>query len=72
MNCHEWDICRGYNYIKPCNKLSQCTWIEDFVSEEVLRKYKIYYETVYKREFEDVDEFNNFLNVKYKYNNIVE
>jgi len=63
------DICRGYIYIKPCNKLSQCTWIEDFVSKEVFRKYKIYYETVYDRKFEDVDEFNNFLNVKHKYNN---
>jgi len=66
------DICRGYIYIKPCDTLSRCTWIKDFVSTEIFRKHKIYYESVYKREFKDIDEFNNFLNVKYKYNNIVE
>jgi hypothetical protein len=60
------DICRGYIYIKPWEELSQCTWIKDFVSDEMFKKGKIYYESIYNRKFDDVIEFNNFHNARHE------
>lgn len=55
------DICRGFIFLKPWDKLSSCRRIKNFVTEEMFKKGKIYYETVYRRTFNSVKELNEFL-----------
>lgn len=58
------DICRGYIFIKPVKGLSRCTWIKDFINNEIFIKYKSYsyWEARFRKKFNDVNELNKFLN----------
>lgn len=54
------DICRGYIFIQPCKKLSRCTWIENFITEDMFEKWKLYFESAYKKKFQNYIEVNEY------------
>lgn len=55
------DITQGYIFINPWDKISKCQKIENYVSEEMFKKYKLYYESIYKRNFKNAQEVNELL-----------
>jgi hypothetical protein len=55
------DITQGYIFIAPWDKISNCQKIKNFISDEMFKKYKLFYETIYKRNFKNAREMNEFL-----------
>lgn len=55
------DITRGYIFITPWDKRTKSQKIKNFISDEMFKKYKRYFETTYKRSFKNAREVNEIL-----------
>ena len=55
------DVTQGYIFINPWDKISSCQKIENFVSDEMFKKYKLYFEAIYKRNFKNAREVSELL-----------
>jgi hypothetical protein len=60
------DICRGYVFLAPIDKMPSCLWLENYISEEMLEKYRVYYESTYQRKFSNTKEINDFISASLK------
>ena len=54
------DIYQGLIFLKPLDKLSPCTWKEDYISREMFLKYKPFYELKTMQKFQNYKECNEF------------
>ncbi len=54
------DLCQAFVFVKPIKKLSPCSWMENFISDEMFEKSKAYYESSYGRKFANSKEVNEF------------
>ncbi|MFX0195882.1 MAG: hypothetical protein ACFFCW_07155 [Candidatus Hodarchaeota archaeon] len=54
-------IARGYIYLKPRNSMHKNTSIKGFVTDEMFKKYKQYYETDLERTFNSAQELDEHL-----------
>lgn len=54
------NICRGFVYLAPAKELKPCSWMKNFVSDEMFEKCRDFYEFSYGRKFNDVREVNEF------------
>jgi hypothetical protein len=54
------NICRGFVYLMPVKELKPCSWMKDFVSDEMFEKCKGFYEFSYGRTFKNAKEVNEF------------
>lgn len=48
----------------PSKKLQKCHWIEGFIIQKMLAKYKPFYEGLAKRKFHDAKEVNDYFSRK--------
>jgi len=55
------DLCQGFIFLKPYSKILPCQKIENFVSDAMFEKYKLYYDTSYNKKFASAKEVNEFL-----------
>jgi hypothetical protein len=54
------ELCRGYIFIKPMADLHPCSWMENYVTEEMFNKSRSFYEYSYGRKFTNSKEVNDF------------
>jgi hypothetical protein len=54
------DLCQAFIFLKPIKQLSPCTWMENYISDEMFEKSKTYYESSYGRKFASAKEVNDF------------
>jgi len=54
------DLNRGFIFLKPVKALEPCSWMKDFVSDEMFEKSRDFYEFSYGRKFKDSREVNEF------------
>jgi len=54
-------IARGFVYLGPRDDLHRNTTIEGFVTDEMFKKYKRYYEVDFERTFKDAEDVDKFL-----------
>jgi hypothetical protein len=54
------DLCQGYIFLKPFKALSPCSWMKNFINDEMFKKGRTYYEYAYKRKFKNSQEVNEF------------
>jgi hypothetical protein len=54
-------IARGYIYLKPRNYLHKNTAIKGFITDEMFRKYRLYYERDFERTFNSAQEIDEYL-----------
>ncbi len=54
------DLSQGFVFLKPLKGLSPCTWMDNFISDEMFEKSKTFYEFTYKRKFANSREVNEF------------
>lgn len=54
------DLNQGYLFIKQYEELSSCSWIENFISDELYDKYKIYFELAFGKKLSCAKEVNNY------------
>lgn len=54
-------IARGYVYLAPAAKLHKCTPIKGFVTEEMFKRYKRYYEIDFGQTFKDALDVDKYL-----------
>jgi hypothetical protein len=66
------DICRGYIYLKPWNDILFSTWLDGYISDELYdnnRIYRLYYDKLWKREWQNAKEIDNWYKKSWeKYN----
>jgi uncharacterized iron-regulated protein len=55
------DISEGFIFLKPMSSLAGCAWVDGFISDEMFKKSKAYYETTYQRKFNNAKEVDDFL-----------
>ena len=55
------EIARGFVYLGPRDDLHRNTTIEGFVTDEMFKKYKRYYEVDFQRTFKDAEEVDRYL-----------
>ncbi len=53
------DCARGYIFLRPMAKTKFCTWISDFISDEMFKKGKAYFEGSFNRKFDNAKEVND-------------
>lgn len=56
------DIAQGYIFIVPWEKKTNCQKIQEFITDEMFKLYKPYFEDVYKKKFKNAAEVNELLN----------
>ena len=54
------NICRGFVFLKPVKSLEPCSWMKNFISEEMLERSGDFYEFSYGRRFKNSREANEF------------
>jgi hypothetical protein len=54
------DICTGFIFLKPYKGLAPCTWMDDYVTDEMFEKSKAFYEHSYSKKFLNSKEVNEF------------
>jgi hypothetical protein len=54
------DLNQGYLYIKPYEELASCSWIENFISDELYEKHKLYFESAFSKKLSSAMEVNNY------------
>jgi len=55
------DLCQGFIFLKPLAKILPCRKFENFVSDAMFEKYKLYYEISYNKKFASAKEVNEYL-----------
>jgi uncharacterized iron-regulated protein len=55
------NVARGYVYLGPQANLNRNTSIKGFVTKEMFKKYKQYYEIDFERTFKDAEELDHYL-----------
>jgi hypothetical protein len=55
------DICRGCIFLRPCGKISACRPIKNFITEDMFKKSRGFFEARFNRTFNTVDELNEFM-----------
>jgi hypothetical protein len=60
------DIARGYVYLKPGSRLRMWTPIKGFVTDEIFKKYRRYYEIDFGRTFKNAAEVDKYLQDRLK------
>ncbi len=54
------DLCQAFVFLKPVKQLSPCTWVDDYISDEMFEKSRTFYESSYGRKFANAKEVNDF------------
>jgi hypothetical protein len=54
------NICRGFVFLMPVKELKPCSWMKNFVSDEMFKKCRDFYEFSYGRTFKNAQEVNEF------------
>ncbi len=54
------DVNQGLIFLKPMKDLASTPWVDGFISEEMFKKSKVYYETTYQRKFNNAKEVDDF------------
>ena len=55
-----WKIARGYVYLGPRAKLHKNTPIKGFVTDEMFKRYRRYYEIDFGRTFKNAEEVDRY------------
>jgi hypothetical protein len=51
----------GFVFLSPVKRLTPCTWMKGFISDEMFEKSKVYYEFAYGQTFQNSREVDEFL-----------
>jgi hypothetical protein len=54
------DLNQGYLFIKPYEELSSCSWIENFINDDLYEEYKLYFELAFNRKLANAQEVNDY------------
>ena len=54
------DLAQGLIFLKPLEKLENCTWTRGYISNEMYMKYKPLYELMTKQKFSSAGEADNY------------